>query len=110
MSESQATVRLLPWSSPDGNPCFLAGDGSGYVSRVADSIEMMQLDVADELLGHADDMLGDPKATVRELRFLATELATALRDTRRIAVSRGARLSSSVPGSDGRGNDASAGG
>ncbi|WP_329175973.1 hypothetical protein OG754_22900 [Streptomyces decoyicus] len=110
MSESQTTVRLLPWSNPDGNPCFLAGDGSGYVSRVADSIETMQLDVADDLLGHADDMLGDPKVTVRELRFLATELATALRDTRRVAVSRGARLSSSVPGSEGHGSDASAGG
>ena len=110
MSESQTTVRLLPWSNPDGNPCFLAGDGSGYVSRVADSIEMMQLDVADELLGHADDMLGDSKAGVRELRFLATELTAALRDTRRVAVSRGARLSSSVPGSEGHGNDASAGG
>ncbi|MEJ8648740.1 hypothetical protein WKI65_11745 [Streptomyces sp. MS1.AVA.3] len=55
-------------------------------------------------------MLGDSKAGVRELRFLATELATALRDTRRVAVSRGARLSSSVPGSEGPGNDASAGG
>ncbi|MGW7023776.1 hypothetical protein ACWGGS_31145 [Streptomyces decoyicus] len=110
MSESQTTVRLLPWSTPDGNPCFLAGDGSGYVSRVADSIEMMQLDVADELLGHADDMLGDPKVTVRELRFLAAELTAALRDTRRVAVSRGARLSSSVPGSEGHGSDASAGG
>ncbi|MFC9231220.1 hypothetical protein ACFTZI_20030 [Streptomyces decoyicus] len=109
MSESQTTVRLLPWSSPDGNPCFLAGDGTGYVSRVADSIETMQLDVADDLLGHADAMLGDPKAAARELRFLAAELTAALRDTRRVAVSRGARLASSARGFEGHGNDASAG-
>ena len=33
------TARLLPWSGPEGKPCYLVSDGTGYVSRVADNIE-----------------------------------------------------------------------
>lgn len=47
------TPRLLPWSSPDGKPCFLAGDGKGYVSRLADEMEAAQLDSAAELIEEA---------------------------------------------------------
>ncbi|MGW3566427.1 hypothetical protein ACWDSL_21565 [Streptomyces sp. NPDC000941] len=85
--------RLLPWSTPEGKPCYVVGDGTGYVSRVADNVECVQLDMADKLLGHADDMLSDRKTTPVQLRFLATRLAESLRDAYRIAESRGARLS-----------------
>ncbi|NBE51702.1 hypothetical protein [Streptomyces boluensis] len=88
------TVRLLPWSGPEGKPCYLIGDGTGssHVSRVADDIESVQLDMADELLDHAADMTVDEEVTSAQLRFLADRLAEALRDVCRIAVSRGARL------------------
>ncbi|MFH8678189.1 hypothetical protein [Streptomyces lydicus] len=93
MTIHPAPTRLLPWAGPDGKPCYLVGDGAGYVSRVADTIERLQLDMADEILGHAADMLADHKTGTRELRYLARGLSDALRDVRRVAESRGARLS-----------------
>ncbi|MET7537500.1 hypothetical protein [Streptomyces sp. NPDC005507] len=110
-SHDAATVsrpRLLPWSNLGGNPCYLVGDGSGnsHLSRVADTVESVQLDMAEELLDHAADLLGDVegegegegRATAHQLRFLAARLAEALHDVHRIARSRGTRLS--VPDGD----------
>ncbi|MFF1353609.1 hypothetical protein [Streptomyces sp. NPDC058297] len=96
--------RLLPWSNIDGNPCYLLSDGTGssYLSRVADTVESVQLGMAEELLNHAADLLCDggcdSKTTAPQLRFLAARLAEALRDVHRIACSRGARLA--APDSD----------
>ncbi|MFH8734699.1 MULTISPECIES: hypothetical protein [unclassified Streptomyces] len=92
--------RLLPWSNLDGNPCYLLSDGTGssHLSRVADNVESVQLDMAEELLDHAADLLGDGKGegegktTAHQLRFLAARLTEALHDVHRIARSRGARL------------------
>jgi hypothetical protein len=86
-------TRLLPWSTPDSRPCFLMGTGTGFMSRMADNIESVQLGMAGDLLGHAADTLADPKATREELRFVAARLTESLRDVRRIADSRGDRLS-----------------
>ncbi|MEW1719396.1 hypothetical protein [Streptomyces sp. NPDC093109] len=86
-------MRLLPWSSPEGKPCYLSSvDGTGYVSRLADEVESAQLAMSVELLDHADDMLADRKVTSPQLRFLATCMAESLRDVHRVAESRGARL------------------
>ncbi|WP_330478413.1 hypothetical protein OG301_23040 [Streptomyces platensis] len=90
----EPAARLLPWSSPNGNPCYLLGDGTGPVSRVADDIERLQLGMADDLIGHADGLLACQGAGNRELRFLARGLTDCLRDVRRVAESRGARLRS----------------
>ncbi|WP_406307918.1 hypothetical protein [Streptomyces griseoaurantiacus] len=86
--------RLLPWSTLDGNPCYLVTDdtGTGRLARLADDIETVQLGMADDLLGHAVDLLGDTKATAPQLRYLAARLTEALHDVHRIARSRGARL------------------
>ncbi|MFI2640271.1 hypothetical protein [Streptomyces sp. NPDC018610] len=86
--------RLLPWSNLDGNPCYLVTDdsGTGRLSRFADDIEALQLGMADDLLGHAVDLLGDDKTTAPQLRYLASCLAESLHDVHRIARSRGARL------------------
>ncbi|MFF4367492.1 hypothetical protein [Streptomyces sp. NPDC001594] len=88
--------RLLPWVTGDGQPCYLVTDGQGYLSRVADDMERVQLGVAVELLGHADDMLGDYGATGAQLRYLGRRMAESLRDVHRIAVSRGARMAEPV--------------
>ncbi|WP_327225080.1 hypothetical protein OG229_15400 [Streptomyces platensis] len=96
-------ARLLPWSSADGNPCYLIGDGTGHVSRVADDIERLQLGMADDLIGHADGLLACQGAGNRELRFLARGLTDCLRDVRRVAESRGARLRSVDRSPDGEG-------
>ncbi|WP_251066515.1 hypothetical protein [Streptomyces sp. ISL-36] len=66
--------------------------GTGAVSRLADGIESVQLGMAGELLGHADDLLADRRVTSGELRYLAGRLTESLRDVKRIAESRGARL------------------
>lgn len=89
---SEREVRLLPWATPDGRPCFLLGGDGGYVSRVADNIESVQLAMAHDLLDHADDLLGDRGATAPQVHFLAARLTEALRDVHRIAESRGARI------------------
>ncbi|MDT0543820.1 MULTISPECIES: hypothetical protein [Streptomyces] len=88
-------LRLLPWSDPDGKPCYLATDGGNSpLSRRADEIEALQVSMGRELLGHARALLGDRKADARELRFLADRLCEALRDVLRVAESRGGRLPS----------------
>lgn len=81
--------RLLPWTRPDGAPCYLIGDGTGYVSRLADRIERTQLDMALDLLGHTVDILADRHVTSAQLRFLVGRLAESLSDVLRIAESRG---------------------
>ncbi|MEU0136998.1 hypothetical protein ABZ172_23675 [Streptomyces sp. NPDC006296] len=86
------TARLLPWAGPEGKPCYVLGDGTGHVSRVADTIESIQLGMAAELLGHAADMLDDRPVTVVQLRYAVARMAESLRDVHRIAESRGERL------------------
>ncbi|MCX4847892.1 hypothetical protein [Streptomyces sp. NBC_00893] len=91
-----AAARLLPWSGPEGKPCYVVGDGTGRVSRVADNVESVQLDMALELLDHADDMLDDGQVTSAQLRYVLARMAEALRDVHRIARSRGDRLAASA--------------
>ncbi|MBU3870913.1 hypothetical protein KN815_44760 [Streptomyces sp. 4503] len=86
-------LRLLPWSSPEGKPCYLATDDSNSrLSRKADEIEALQLAMGAQLLAHARAMLEQDKASSGELRFLAWRLAEALADALRVAESRGGRL------------------
>ncbi|MGY0060666.1 hypothetical protein ACWY4P_29685 [Streptomyces sp. LZ34] len=86
-------LRLLPWSGPDGKPCYLStDDGNSRLSRRADEIEALQLGMGSQLLGHAAALLADNKASSRELRFLAHRLTEALSDALRVAESRGGRL------------------
>ncbi|MFJ4692050.1 hypothetical protein [Streptomyces sp. NPDC088766] len=94
--------RLLPWSDLDGKPCHLLTDdtGTGRLSRLADDVETVRLGMADDLLGHAVDLLGDARATAPQLRFLAARLAEALHDVHRIARSRGDRLPVSHDGEE----------
>ncbi|MGA6220372.1 hypothetical protein ACPESV_08565 [Streptomyces umbrinus] len=86
-------LRLLPWSGPDGKPCFLSTDDSdGYMSRLADNMEAVQLGMAAELLEQAQELLDDRDTEAEELRLLTTKLTGALRDALRVATSRGRRL------------------
>ncbi|MGW7753590.1 hypothetical protein ACWGK6_18990 [Streptomyces violaceusniger] len=68
-------------------------DGAGYLSRLADEMEAVQLQMGAELIGHARLLLRDWKADTRELRYLSNRLIEALQDALRIAESRGGRLS-----------------
>lgn len=86
-------MRLLPWSGPDGQPCYLSTDeseGGGYLSRLADEMEEAQLQTGEELLRHTAELLNGPAgAAARELRFCVHRLCEALRDALRVAESRG---------------------
>ncbi|MEV2217101.1 hypothetical protein AB0H86_37730 [Streptomyces sp. NPDC050997] len=93
-------TRLLPWASPEGKPCFLSSDGNGYLSKVADNVESMQLGMAGDLLDHAADMLADRKATSDQLRFLLARMSEALTDVMRVADSRGARMAGKLDDPD----------
>jgi len=64
-------ARLLPWSSPEGKPCYVVGGGTSYVSRRADATEATQLDMADHLLDHTAELLAEPRVTSEELRYVA---------------------------------------
>jgi hypothetical protein len=88
---THSELRLLPWSGPEGKPCYLSTDDSdGHLSRLADHTEAVQLGMAAELLEHASEALHD--VGPEELRLLATKLTGALRATLRVATSRGHRL------------------
>ncbi|GGM91926.1 hypothetical protein [Streptomyces fuscichromogenes] len=84
--------RLLPWTGVDGKPGYLVGDGTGYVSRLADQVESMHLGMAGDLLDHAAELLAEHRLTVEELRYLVRRLSEPLREVKRVAESRGARL------------------
>ncbi|MER5600197.1 hypothetical protein [Streptomyces sp. NPDC002265] len=94
----QNELRLLPWSGPEGKPCYLSTDDrDGYMSRLADNIEAVQLGTAAELLEQAPETLGDVNTDPDELRRLTGQLADALRNVLRIATSRGHLLAASEP-------------
>ncbi|MGW3303850.1 hypothetical protein [Streptomyces rubiginosohelvolus] len=92
-----SAMRLLPWTGAGGKPCYVVGDGTGYVSRMADDVESIQLDMADELLGHAADLLADDASTGPQVRFLAGRLTESLQQVVRVAESRGSRLDALLP-------------
>ena len=88
----QNELRLLPWAGPEGKPCYLSTDDQdGYIARLADHIEAVQLGMASELLEHAPQALDDETADQGQLRLLAAQLAGALHDVLRVATSRGRR-------------------
>ncbi|MBZ6110598.1 MULTISPECIES: hypothetical protein [Streptomyces] len=92
----QSELRLLPWSGPDGKPCYLSTDDrSGYVSRLADNIEAVQLGMAADLVEQVSAALGDQDTDPEDLRGMLTELTRALRDVLRVATSRGHLLTAS---------------
>ncbi|MDT0612868.1 hypothetical protein [Streptomyces lancefieldiae] len=91
MNDRPRQARLLPWVGSGGKPCYLLTDGGGRLSRMADVIETTQLDMAEDLLEHAADLLADARATPEQLRFCLTRMREALTDVHRIAVSRGMR-------------------
>ncbi|MFH8394637.1 hypothetical protein [Streptomyces sp. NPDC018036] len=87
---AQDELRLLPWTGPEGKPCYLSTDDrDGFMSRLADNIESIQLGSAAELLERASDSLAKERTDPEDVRLLARELAGSLKDVLRVATSRG---------------------
>lgn len=82
-------LRLLPWTGPDGKPCYLSTDGGdSYLSRLADNIESIQLDLAAEQVEEARQALDDEITDTEELRDIVHALSDAVTTVHRIATSR----------------------
>ncbi|WP_427920245.1 hypothetical protein [Streptomyces sp. cg40] len=93
--EGLVRLRLLPWPSPEGKPCYLSTDSEGgYLSRLADEMEAVQLAMAEDVLGGARKVLDDSMSPFTEVRYAAVRLAECLSDAVRVAEPRGARLGS----------------
>ncbi|MFI1843306.1 hypothetical protein ACH439_14400 [Streptomyces microflavus] len=91
-------LRLLPWSGPGDKPCYLSTDDpDGYMSRLADNIEAVQLGTAKALLDDASETVDNQDTSLDEMRCLVTELTGALRDVCRVATSRGRLRATSYP-------------
>ncbi|MFB7555747.1 hypothetical protein [Streptomyces brevispora] len=91
-------LRLLPWSGSEGKPCYLSTDDpGGYMSRLADNIEAVQLGTAAALLEELSVTLDDQDTTLEEMRGLVKELTGALRDILRVATNRRHLLAASEP-------------
>ncbi|MFK0128857.1 MULTISPECIES: hypothetical protein [Streptomyces] len=91
-------LRLLPWSGSGGKPCYLSTDDpDGYMSRLADKVEAVQLGTAAELLEMALESLTNEDSELIELRSLGHALTGALKDVLRVAVSRGHLLTAGEP-------------
>ncbi|WP_431984892.1 hypothetical protein [Streptomyces qinglanensis] len=85
-------LRLLPWTSETGKPCYLApGAEDGMISALADATEERQIRGAVGVLGEGEALLADPGAGALALRLALTAAVRALRDALRIAHSRGLR-------------------
>ncbi|MGC9500030.1 hypothetical protein [Streptomyces sp. WG7] len=91
MNDGARPARLLPWTDSEGKPCYLLTDGDGPLSRIADVIETTQLDMAEDLLEHAADLLAEARPTPEQLRFLLARMCEALTDVHRIPENRGTR-------------------
>lgn len=90
---SPAPLRLLPWTTPDGKPCYLSTDNArSLLSRLADDVEAAQLGSGEQVLEGARAVLADPEAGERAVRFALTRATESLEDVLRVAVSRGARI------------------
>ncbi|RNL71964.1 hypothetical protein EBF04_14920 [Streptomyces sp. I6] len=100
-------LRLLPWRSPDGKPCYLSTDDNGsYLSRLADDMEAVQLATAEDVLGLARSTLADPASPCTEVRYAGLRLAECLADALRVAESRGLRIPASGTAATGEGDPA----
>ncbi|UNZ18017.1 hypothetical protein [Streptomyces sp. 891-h] len=93
-TDDTTTLRLLPWPSPEGKPCYLVPDEEGgHLSRLADQMEEELLTTGTDVLGLAREVLEDPASPYTEVRYAGIRLAECLTDALRVAESRGLRLS-----------------
>ncbi|MCC8334731.1 hypothetical protein LMJ38_02085 [Streptomyces sp. R1] len=101
MTYQAAPLRLLPWLSPEGKPCYLAPDSNGgVISRLADKTEARQLAEGLDVCRSARRVLDDPLTPNAEVRYTAIRLTECLADALRVAESRGRRLSPADEESD----------
>ncbi|MGW1751897.1 hypothetical protein ACWCRD_41075 [Streptomyces sp. NPDC002092] len=108
VSAPAAGLRLLPWETDLGKPCFLSvSGGRSALSRLADTIEADQLRDGADVLKGARAVLDDQKAGEHALRLALRAATHCLGDVLRIADSRGARLRAPDNSDEGAADDES---
>ncbi|MET9860615.1 hypothetical protein ABZY93_15085 [Streptomyces smyrnaeus] len=96
---SSPELRLLPWATETGKPCYLNGNPGSPLSLYADAVEDTHLINGDRALKRAAQLLdatalqrsqdeGETDSTLQALRDTVTALSNVLR----VADSRGAQL------------------
>ncbi|MGP3989649.1 hypothetical protein [Streptomyces sp. 3N207] len=85
------SMRLLPWVSDMGKPCYLVGEADGVVATFADRVEARQLAAAQAALAEAHSALDDPAAGALALRLALKNASSGLANMLRIAESRRAQ-------------------
>jgi len=86
-------LRLLPWVSEKGTPCFLSPEGgSSVLTLLADAVEEEQLCDADAARSDGQKVLDNSAADADTLRQALEASNRALNDALRVADSRGDRL------------------
>ncbi|WP_369207580.1 hypothetical protein [Streptomyces sp. PU-14G] len=94
----QEDMRLLPWTTETGKPCYLApGAEGGVLSALADEAENHQVRGATEALREAESVLANPAAGALALRLALGACVRALANALRVAESRGLRLGAADP-------------
>ncbi|MYQ42576.1 hypothetical protein B046DRAFT_06933 [Streptomyces sp. LamerLS-316] len=89
---ADSPLRLLPWNSPEGRPCYLsADDPDSRLSRLADEVEPELIACGEEVLGGAESVLADRAAGERAVRFALVRTTESLRDVLRVAECRQGR-------------------
>lgn len=86
-------LRLLPWRSAEGKPCYLStGDPNSRLSRLADEMEEEQIECGNVVLEGALEVLADQVVGEVAVRFALTQAVLSLREVLLVAHSRGQRI------------------
>ncbi|WP_329229930.1 hypothetical protein OHB07_16430 [Streptomyces sp. NBC_00111] len=88
----ESSLRLLPWNSPEGRPCYLSTDDpDSRMSLLADEVEAELVVCGAAVLAGAEAVLADPAAGESAVRFALTRTTESLRDVLRVAECRQGR-------------------
>ncbi|RCG28127.1 hypothetical protein DTL70_03245 [Streptomyces diacarni] len=90
--DTPTEMRLLPWVSDVGKPCYLVGEADGVIAGFADEVEARQLARARAALEEARDTLDEPAAGALALRLALEAAGQALTEVLRVAESRVRRV------------------
>ncbi|MGH3309007.1 MAG: hypothetical protein ACRDP3_00190 [Streptomyces sp.] len=94
MDAQREELRLAPWTSDEGKPCYLSTVPGGVLDGLADAVEAEQLADARSVLEHAREALSATgrALSAREAIWIATRLTESTGEVLRVADSRGMRL------------------
>ena len=91
----RSDMRLLPWTSDTGKPCYVPlseEGGGGPVSNLADIVEARQVADGRDVVAEAEDILANPAAGALALRLALAAVVRVFGNVVRVAESRGQRL------------------